>query len=43
MSNSSSRQHSTTEQKIDLLKRRLVDKVPVSDLCNEEGLQSSVF
>jgi transposase-like protein len=44
MSNSwRSRRHHTTEQKVTLLKRRPVDKVPVSDLCNEEDLQPSLF
>ena len=44
MSNSKrSRRHFTTEQKVALLKRHLVDKVLVSDLCNEEELQPSVF
>jgi transposase len=44
MSNSKrSRRHFTTEQKVDLLKRHLVDKVPVSDLCDKEELQPSVF
>src|SRR3954467_15890045 len=35
--------HFTTEQKVAILKRHMVDKVPVSDLCNELGLQPSVF
>ena len=44
MSNSKrTRRHYTTEQKVDLLKRHLVDKVPVSDLCTEENLQPSLF
>jgi len=44
MSNSKrSRRHFTIEQKIALLKRHLADKVPVSDLCNEQELQPSVF
>lgn len=44
MSNSKrSRRHFTIEQKVALLKRHLADKVPVSDLCNEEELQPSVF
>jgi transposase len=44
MSNSKrSRRHFTTEQKVAFLKRHLVDKVLVSDLCNEEELQPSVF
>lgn len=38
-----SRRNFTTEQKVALLRRHLVDKVPVSDLCNELGLQPSVF
>jgi transposase len=38
-----SRSHFTTEQKVAILKRHMVDKVPVSDLCNEENLQPSVF
>ena len=42
MSKRSRRQHST-EQKVAILRRHLVDKVPVSDLCNEYKLQPSVF
>jgi transposase len=38
-----SRRHFTTEQKVAILKRHMVDKVPVSDLCDEENLQPSVF
>lgn len=37
------RRHFTPEQKADLLRRHLVDKVPVSDICNEQKLQPSVF
>jgi transposase-like protein len=33
----------TTEQKAAILRRHLVDKVPVSDLCDEYHLQPSVF
>ena len=33
----------TSEQKADLLRRHLVDKVPVSDLCEEHDLQPSLF
>ncbi len=36
------RRHSS-EQKAALLKRHHLDKVPVSDLCNENKLQPSVF
>src|ERR1044071_3124302 len=38
-----SRRHFTAEQKVAILKRHMVDKVPVSDLCDELGLQPSVF
>jgi len=44
MSNSKrSRRQFTTEQKVAILKRHMVDKVPVSTLCDELGLQPSVF
>jgi transposase-like protein len=42
MSKRTRRQH-TIEQKVAILRRHLVDKVPVSDLCNEYKLQPSVF
>jgi len=42
MSKRQRRKH-TTEQKVAILRRHLVDKVPVSDLCNEYKLQPSVF
>ena len=32
---SKQRRHFTSEQKPAIVKRHLVDKVPVSDLCNE--------
>lgn len=38
-----SRRQFTTEQKAAILRRHLVDKIPVSDLCNELKLQPSVF
>jgi len=37
------RRHFTAEQKADFLRRHLVDKVPVSEICNELKLQPSVF
>lgn len=37
------RRHYTPEQKAALLQRHLEDKVPVSEICNEEKLQPSVF
>jgi transposase-like protein len=33
----------TPEEKVMILKRHLVDKVPVSNLCDELGLQPTVF
>jgi transposase-like protein len=40
---SKERKHYTAEEKVAVLRRHLVDKVPVSDLCEEEGLQPTVF
>jgi len=37
------RRHFTPEQKAALLRRHLVDKVLVSDICNQEKIQPSVF
>jgi transposase len=37
------RKHYTSEEKVSILRRRLLDKVPVSDLCDELGLQPTVF
>jgi transposase-like protein len=33
------RRHFTTDQKTAILKRYLVDKVPLSDLCDEYGIK----
>jgi transposase-like protein len=33
----------TAEQKAVVVRRHLVDKVPVSDLCDEYGIQPSMF
>jgi transposase-like protein len=38
-----SRLQFSTEQKVAILRCHLVDKVPVSDLCDEYKLQPSVF
>ena len=37
------RRHHSTEQKVAILRRHMVDKVPISQLCEELGLQPSVF
>ena len=43
MSRKRTRRPFTSEQKAEILRRHMVDKVPVSDLCNELGLQPSLF
>jgi transposase-like protein len=37
------RRNHTPEEKVAVLKRHLVDKVPVSDLCDGLGLNPAVF
>ena len=37
------RNHYAAEQKLAIVRRHLIDKVPVSDLCEEHGLQPTVF
>ena len=37
------RKHYTSEEKVSILRRHLLDKIPVSDLCEELGLQPTVF
>ena len=37
------RKHYSGEEKVTILRRHLLDKVPVSDLCEELGLQPTVF
>lgn len=37
------RKHYTAEEKVAILRRHLLDKVPLSDLCEELGLQPTVF
>ena len=37
------RKNYTAEEKVAVLRRHLLDKVPVSDLCEELGLQLTVF
>ena len=45
MSDSSirARRHFSADEKMALLKRHLVDHVPVSDLCDEQGIQPTLF
>jgi transposase len=37
------RRHYTPEEKVAILSRHLVEGVPISDLCDELGLQPTVF
>jgi transposase-like protein len=37
------RKNYTAEEKVAILKRHLVEKTPVSDLCDELGLNPTVF
>ncbi len=37
------RRHRSAEEKARLLRRHLIDKAPVSTICEEEKLQPSVF
>jgi len=37
------RKHYSSDEKVAILRRHLLDKVPVSDLCEELGLQPTVF
>jgi transposase len=40
---SKERKHFTTEEKVAILRRHLVDKVLVSELCEQLGLRPTVF
>ena len=37
------RKHYTAEEKVAILRRHLLEKVPISELCDELGLQPTVF
>jgi transposase len=37
------RKHYSPEEKVAILRRHLLDQVPVSTLCEEQGLQPTVF
>ena len=37
------RKHYTAEEKVAILRRRLLDQEPISKLCDELGLQPTVF
>ena len=37
------RKNYTPQEKVALLKRHLVDRIPISDLCDQHGLQPNLF
>lgn len=37
------RRNFTGEEKVRILRRHLIDRVPISDLCDELGLQPTLF
>ncbi len=43
MSNAKRRRHFTWQEKVAILRRHLVEKVPVSDLCEEHGIHPTLF
>jgi transposase-like protein len=43
MSNTKARRHFTGQEKVAILRRHLVEKVPVSDLCEEHGIHPTLF
>ena len=40
---SNERQHHTPEEKVAILRRHLIDKVPVSTLCDEQHVHPTLF
>ena len=38
-----SRKHRTPQEKLAILKRHLVDKIPISDVCDEHGILPTMF
>lgn len=43
MSSTTQRRHFSPEEKVAILRRHFLEKVPVSDLCDELGIQPSLF
>jgi len=43
MSSTRERRHFTGLEKVAILRRHLVDKVPVSDLCEEQRINPTLF
>jgi transposase-like protein len=43
MSGTKQRRHFTGQEKVAILRRHLLEKVPVSDLCEEHGIHPTLF
>ena len=43
ISNAKERRHFTGQEKVAILRRHLVEKVPMSDLCEEHGINPTLF
>lgn len=43
MSERKPRKHYTAQEKIAILRRHLIEKVPVSDLCEQHGIAPTLF
>ena len=43
MSKTKPRRHLTGQERVTILRRHLVEKVPVSDLCEEHGIHPTLF
>jgi transposase-like protein len=43
MSNAKVRRHFTGQEKVAILRRHLVEKVPAPDLCEEHGIHPTLF
>jgi transposase len=43
MNNSGTRRHFSPQEKVAILRRHLLENVPVSQLCDEHGIAPSVF
>lgn len=43
MSSVKARRHLTGREKVAILRRHLIEKVPVSDLCEEHGIHPTLF
>ena len=40
---SKNRRHYQSEEKVKILRRHLLDRIPVSDICDETGISPTIF